>query len=650
MKTRLLLSLCLMFILSCQVYGQFTVKKSAAPTRTSAPTTRAGDNKIVYALCGNEVEDCASVAWDVEVKAYIRIPARQWKGCKITNVEIGLGYEAGRDSYVFISKDLEAEPIVKQDFQCDTIPESLELIGWKNVPLSTPYTIDSDDDLYIGLYGIQIGWDGIIGVDWGPSVEGGNKACFRRPGQTNWTYQDLPQNVSLKVTIEGESLPQNHLRFFSYSVDKLYYKMGEDISLSGSVINEGVLPVSSFDFTYQLNSNEAVTNNITGINLQPMQTYSFNYQIPIEQEGKGSITLTASNPNGQPDDFPETASTTISTFGCLAKGLQKNVLIEELIGTNDIEAPAATQIIKDAIDNCDRKENVIWIQNHVLSNDEYTIQGYKNYDRLFAGPIFTPAVNIDHKVGIPGTLMLDENRDEVPAETEMFIINNDFDTHLNTCLDREDVYFSLGLECEVVDDDVLKIKMIAKPALEGLFPPMVKPCIALLIVEDNIVGKQAGVEGDYIHNGVPRAFINDGDPDFAYIGDEVPFPSNGFTLETKYIIPDPSWKIENLRLIFYVMDGHMYIQNAVTCPVKTKTLPDGIKNPENTESEFAVHCNNGMLRIEGEFDKARIYTMDGQQIIVTNEKDTNVSKLAKGIYCVLIQKESRFVSKKFIIE
>ena len=246
--------------------------------------------------------------------------------------------------------------------------------------------------------------------------------------------------------------------------------------------------------------------------------------------------------------------------------------------------------------------------------------------------------------------MLDEDSEKVPAETEMFIINNDFGTHLNTCLDRDDLYFSLGLECEVVDDDILKIKMSAKPALEGLFPSMVKPGIALLIVEDSIVGKQAGVEGDYIHNGVPRAFINDGDPDFAFVGDEVPFPSDGFTLETKYIIPDPSWKIDNLKLIFYVMDGNLYIQNAVTCPVKTATPPDGIKNPKGIESEFAVHCNNGMLHIEGEFDKARIYTMDGQQIIVTNEKDTNVSKLVKGIYCVLIQKENRFVSKKFIIE
>ena len=425
--------------------------------------------------------------------------------------------------------------------------------------------------------------------------------------------------------------------------------MGENIALSGSVINEGTLPVNSFDFTYQLNNNEAITDNITGIDLQPMQSYSFNYQMPINEEGKGSITLTASNPNGEPDDFPESASTTFSTFGCLAKGLQKNVLVDELIGTDDKGAPAATQIIKDAIDNCDRKENVIWIQNHALADDEYTIRGYKNFNKLFTGPVFTPSVNIDHKADIPGIMALNENSEKVPAETEMFIIDNDFGTHLNTCLDQDDLYFSLGLECEVVDDDILKIKMSAKPALEGLFPSIVRPAIALLIVEDNIVGKQAGVEGDYIHNGVPRAFINDGDPDFAFIGDEIPFPSDGFTLETKYIIPDPSWKIEDLKLIFYVMDGNMYIQNAVSCPVKTKT-PDGIKNPKGTESEFAVHCNNGMLHIEGEFDKARIYTMDGQQIIVTNEKDTNVSKLAKGIYCVLIQKENRFVSKKFIIE
>ena len=121
-----------------------------------------------------------------------------------------------------------------------------------------------------------------------------------------------------------------------------------------------------------------------------METYSFNYELPINQEGKGSITLTVSNPNGKLDDFPESASITFSTFGCLAKGLQKNVLVDELIGTDDEGAPAATQIIKDAIDNCDRKENVIWIQNHALADDEYAIRGYKNYSKLFAGRKYRP--------------------------------------------------------------------------------------------------------------------------------------------------------------------------------------------------------------------------------------------------------------------
>lgn len=654
MKTKLFLLFCLAFVLCCQTYAQIEVKNGSIRVKPSVRTSEISEGKLIYQLCSDEIYSPAGVRDDnVEVRAYIRVPAKQWKGCKITNVEFGIGFAVGRDSYVFISNNLEAEPLIKQDFQCDTIPpapdDDIDGIGWKNVPLSEPYTIDSDDDLYIGWYTVQDYWDQPFTIDESEPVPGGNLAAHRRSGEENWTYQEMPANISVKVTIEGESFLQNHMRMVSCSVDKMYYKLGTSLTMYGMVVNEGTQPVESFDIVYKLNEDESITKQITDTIIQPFKPYSFQYITQINKEGKGSLVLSVANPNGKPDEFEETTSATYDSFGCLAKGVQRNVLIDEAVGVDDPGAAGAAEIIQEAIDHCDRKENVIWIQNHVLANDMYTISGFKNYGMLYDDAIFTPSVNIDHKAQIPGTFMLDQEGEKVPATTEMFVIDNDFSKHLTACLDDPEVYFSLGVECQLVDEDVLKVTMKATPALEGLFPDILRPKIALLLIEDSIVGKQTGVEGDYIHRHIPRTFLTEGsvDPGFEFMGELVPFPKEGFTLERKFVIPDSSWKVDNLSLVFYVMDAAITVKNAATCPVKPKTVSI---NNSNVESDFTVICRDGNLHIEGDFDKAWIFKADGQKLMEIYEANTNVSGWSKGIHCVLIQKGNRFVSEKFILK
>ena len=649
MKTRLLLSLCLVLALPFQAHAQFKVQKGKT-ANSIAQVSENSENKLVYYSCGNTPEASSSIEFNTEEKFYICIPAKQWKGCKITNIEIGIAYNPGKDSYVFISKDkdMDKDPIVKQYYQCDTIPipeEGEGFIGWKNIPLEEAYTIDSDDDLYIGWYTIQ-GWEAACAVDWEEPAFNGNLVCYKRSGSKEWKYQKLDHNPLIRVTVEGENLPQNHLRVITCSVDQLYYKPGDIVFAETTIKNEGMLPVTSFEITYQLNQNDPVTKQITDATLESMEVYNYLIEAPINEEGKGNLKLTVSNPNGKPDDFIENTTTTINSFGCLTKGLQKNVMVEEIVSITEAKCPEATKIIQEAIDRCDRKDNVIWIQNHALAKDKYTIEGYRNLDWCFPEEVFIPAVNIDHKV-IPGTLIPVSDNETGQATTEMFLVDENFEKHLKTGLNEEDVYFSLGLESEVVDDDILKIKMTAKPAIEGLFPPILQGSIALLLIEDKIAGTQAGVAEEYIHNGIPRAFINDGNPEYAYLGDEIPMPSDGFTLESKYIIPDKSWNIDNLSLVFYITDANMNIRNAVMCPVKR--IPDGLKK-ETVEKDFAINCKDGTLHIDGNFDKARIFSISGETLMETNDTNINVSRLEKGIYCILIQKGNRFVSKKFIIQ
>ena len=653
MKTKLLLSFCVVFLLSLSshAYAQFKVKKevdsSIRNTRKVSKANANNANKLVYTFCSDEINNAARVDQDVELRAYLRIPAKQWKGCKITCVEFGFAYEVGKDSYMFVSKDLNADPLVKQYYQCDTIAIPDEgYIGWKNVPFDEPYLIDSDDDLYVGVYTIQQDPWGTFGLDNLAPIPGANLVSYRRPGKAEWVYQELPSNLSIKVIIEGENIPQTHMRIYSHSSDKMYYKIGESVAINGTIINEGVKPVESFDISYQLNDNESVTTHVSDVTIQPMEIYDFNFDTTVSKEGRGNLILTVSNPNGEPDDFQGSTSVTYDKFACMAKGIQKNVLVEEIVGTDDEGAVTAAEIIKEAIDNSDKKDNIIWVQNHVLADDEYTIEGYSNYSMLYASAIFTPAVNLNHKEAISGTFMLNEENEKVPATSELFLIDNDFGKHLNSILE-DDVFYSLNAECDVIDDDVLKIKVALKPAIEGLFPSIFGPNLAMLLTEDNIVGRQAGVDGDYVHNGIPRTFINSEDPRFGMVGNKIEISDNGYTLETKYIIPDKSWKLENMNLICYIMDARMMIDNVVSCPVKAN--PDGLKK-ETAENDFNVVYNDGSLHIDGDFDSARLFSMTGQLLLTTSVADTNVSSLPAGIYCVLIQKGNHSVSDKIVIK
>ena len=427
----------------------------------------------------------------------------------------------------------------------------------------------------------------------------------------------------------------------------MYYTVGETASVESYVLNEGTQTVNSFDITWQMNGGEKISKHIDGIDLQPFNYCYINVNLPIVAEGHGKLDVTVSNPNGKEDDFIGNTTTTISDFGALLEPFQRNVLVDELVNTNDENTPAANEIIQKAIEKSPLKDHVIWIQNHVMDKDYY-ILGFSSYDWLFGDdnlPL-TSSVNLNHIEKIPGTWVYNTDIEKVAAPLEMFMVDEDFDKHLDYALQMK-TFYSLSAECKEVEDNVLKIKVEAKPALEGLFPYVFRPAYALLLIEDGIVGSQAGVEGDYIHNGVPRAFIDPEDPEYARAGNEIEIPDNGFTIETEYEVTDPSWKLENMKLIFYIMDGQMVIDNVVSCPIET--INSGLEK-NVSDADFTVICKNGNLHIEGDFDNAKIFAIDGQELMTTNSTDTNISGLNKGIYCIFIQKENKFASYKFVVQ
>ena len=648
MKTKLLLTFCLtaILLLTNQSYAQVNTSIEKKPYRM-LPTNEKVADKIIYALCSDEIDGRVYVKRGTEVRSYLKLPAKQYKGCKITDIRVGFSYEVGKDSYAFITKDLESEPIKQQYWQCDTvkIPEE-GYIGWIKIPFDEPYIIDSDEDLYIGLYSIEVDGFGLFAIDGRSPYPLANLINYRRPGESDWLYREAGSNISIKIGIEGENIPQNHIRANYSSVDKMYYTVGETAAVKSFILNEGTRTVSSFDITWQMNGGEKISKHIDDINLQPFNHYTVSMNIPVVAEGLGKLDVTVSNPNGKEDDFIGNTTTTTGGFGALLEPYQRNVLVDELVNTSDENTPTGNEIIRKAIEKSPLKDHIIWIQNHVMDED-YHILGFSSYDWLFDDNLpLTPSVNLNHIEGIPDTWVYNTDMEKVAAPLDMFMVDEDFDKHLDYVLQMK-TFYSLSAECKEVEDNVLKIKVEAKPALKGLFPYIFKPAYALLLTEDGIIGSQAGVEGDYIHNGVPRVFINPDNPEYAKLGNEIDIPADGFTIETEYTVTDPSWKLENMKLIFYIMDAQMVIDNVVSCPIET--INSGLEK-NVSDADFTVICKNGNLHIEGDFDNAKIFAIDGQELMTTNSTDTNISGLNKGIYCIFIQKENRFASYKFVVQ
>lgn len=647
MKTRILLLFALS-VCAFQAYAQFKTVKAVHPSRTGpgvSQTTDAPGSALSYHLCDDNLEFMSGANAGDEIRTWIRIPAKQWRGNKITSMDIGFGWEAGKDAYLFISKDLDQEPGYKQEFPADTVtvPDGADLIGWRAMPLKTPYVIDSDEDLYVGFCVTQDFYPPLA-VDGKDPLPGGNLASRRKSGTTEWTYAELPHNVAVRVNLEGENFQQYNLHTLSCSTPAVYNKPGE-ININGDVINEGISPINSFILSCQLDGESPVSKQITGVTIPPSGIYTFTLPCPTQKEGKRTVTLTVSEPNGEVDEFPENTSAS-HVFGCLSRGIQKTVLINEAVGLDEEAVPDADLVIQNAIEANPAKEQIIWIRNHALADDDLSIQGYSNYSNLFPQAPWIPSVQIDH-TRLEGTFQPSNLGDPVKAQSEMFLVDEHFNEHLQTALDDQETYLSVAVTAEMTDGNTLKYTITGSPAIEGLYAnDIYQPCLALLLVEDKVASTQAGASESYLQRFTPRTFIDAEDPDFAFAGDQFTISDEGFTKEGEYVLTDPSWKLENLHLVAYVMDGRdMRIKNAATCPL---LKPDALQQTE--DPALFVHYKEGQLRIDGKFDRATVYTLTGEAVATTSDAGTELTGATKGIYLVKIQCGTTNFVRKIVVE
>jgi len=111
-----------------------------------------------------------------------------------------------------------------------------------------------------------------------------------------------------------------------------FEKAGQNVPISITIKNNLGLPVNSCTVSWSDGTN-TYTQNLTGLNIPPLSSYTFSHSTPFNKPvGEYTITVTVSNPNGQPDTDPSNNSLSqkVSTIGTQ---VTKLVVIEEGTGT-----------------------------------------------------------------------------------------------------------------------------------------------------------------------------------------------------------------------------------------------------------------------------------------------------------------------------
>ena len=109
--------------------------------------------------------------------------------------------------------------------------------------------------------------------------------------------------------------------------------VGTEVEISGSFINNGIMPVTSIDITWTDGTNSETTN-LSGLNVQLFEEYDFVLNgMAMLPDGGANVTVTLANVNGMGDD--ENTANDNGSFGIvgLTPSADRGVIYEEGTGT-----------------------------------------------------------------------------------------------------------------------------------------------------------------------------------------------------------------------------------------------------------------------------------------------------------------------------
>ncbi len=438
----------------------------------------------------------------------------------------------------------------------------------------------------------------------------------------------------------GEGCPQNEIELVDITMPD-YTITGQSYSVTGTVLSNGV-STTSFDVTYKIDDGEFVTEYTHTCNISMGGTTNFTHDIPVTFDADGTyvITVTVSNPNGSVDD--ESDNTLTHTIISNTGHTPRKVLLEQFSTGQCPNCPAATTNITSWLST---RPDVIWITHHAgYYTDPMTISENTELLVFFndGGSTYAPACQLDRKFlspdGDPGPIFF-PGSSYTPG-----LIDSRIETPAFVTVEMEGIYNPETRELDLT----VSGEFVGNVADQDLR-------LSVYIIEDGIVGTQAGVTGSYTHNHVMRDAISAtfGDTDVIANGNV------GTTYTKTYTYThNATWVPENLSIVAFVNNWDASdVNNRAILNAAKMHINDFISNTNDVNADNVMvfpNPANDVLNINfAEGANIQILNNLGQIVLnIDNAKESNkldVSAFEAGSYFVKITKDNVVTNHKVIL-
>lgn len=294
------------------------------------PRISADDEALLFGYCGNYASSMGTEDTNITtVSAAIEIPAdlaQSWKGATLERVNIGYGVSSSNDVTVFITQDLDGDPLYNQDATM-TVKR-----GWNVVELDTPFAIDGTP-FYVG-YSTKVAsvTDKPIGID---DIKTSNPYGDLINNYGEWeNIGKFFGSVCIQLALTGDNLPQNEVDATGAEIPGLI-QSGDTFSAKLYFTNNGLKNVNSL----------TVETSVGGVEMNPVEV-SFSAD-PIESGQDGVVEIdnliceatgkdipvvfTITKVNGVANEAVISNTETL-TLACAEQCFYQNILVEEFTG------------------------------------------------------------------------------------------------------------------------------------------------------------------------------------------------------------------------------------------------------------------------------------------------------------------------------
>ena len=529
-----------------------------------------------------------------------RAGSKPFVGNKITHIRFALENINISSTKVWIGSSRYQEPLYEQGVS------SLNT-GWNEIKLETPFEIH-DDSLFVGIeyYQDECNFPILTTKSSNSYEEEGCSYAFGPYGEDKeyrWirTNKGLSSEckLSLQCLIEGEHIPLFDIHPVHISLDKHYYKSGDQCLIWLYLRNWGKKDIESYDISCLVDGVEVEripNHSLTKLDVSDIKAISFWSKIPELSVGIHTISLCVKSINGEVPLYVDDDTLSIDMKYYKEKLERQKIYIECI--TSASLCPSGISFLYEWKDWQLRYNDVAFVLLHDSSDGLfcdavnnyavfYPFIGSKSFNR------YTAPGGYDLQIAARSTILLNDFR-AMPSFANVNILA---DYHQASRSLRIKVYG------ECIDDFFL---------LEEYTN------LTVLLTEDDVVYPQYDGENnkfiyDFKHQAVLRTNVSDvwGDP----------ITWNGNRYEKEYtVILDEEWEKDNMKIVAFLSKPF---------------------TGDNYDEIYVINCNDFAVKdatsvgIEGisesEVNTSDVYSVSGVKV---KSHGTSLAGLPKGIYIV----------------